>query len=92
MPLLTKGIDGGMRFRDAKMVLLEKNLDEFDLGELGEDGAARDDECTVRLDEDCFHMLKGEREKLLSSALTEAEEEFDALPFSTITNSLSSEF
>ena len=63
---------GGMRLRDDKMVLPEKNRDELDLGETGEEGAplALTPPLTppaaagwrTHLVDVCFHILIGERE------------------------------
>jgi len=89
IPFLTKGMQGGIMALVERRVFPEKNLDELDPGDAGGDRA---DAGTTRLEEDCFHIFKGERENCRSSAL--AAFVLPVLPFSTMTKPplLSSEF
>jgi hypothetical protein len=88
IPFLTNGIEGGIIFLVDKRDFAEKYLLEFDPGEAGgEVFPPKADTGTTRLLDDCFHIVKGERDNFLSSILSDAAGDVDTelLPFSTIT-------
>jgi hypothetical protein len=59
IPFLTKGMQGGIMVLVGRRVFPEKNLDELSPGD---DGGDKADAGMTRLEEDCFHIFKGERE------------------------------